>query len=492
MYSFKWTAKEKQGFQDGNNVIQIEKTGTKLQVAYTVHFDGMKHAIIIRKTDAADKELAVNKLEGGDRVFGPVFSKPIEFAGKILLFYFKYQDKDSMKLYVSEVDKSSLQLTNTKYLYCYQQDNVGVFKLRKALNKEIWLQASEDKSKLLVIFPGNKEELFSCVFNSNVQVTRQKISQLAGTEDLLISDLYIDSNGNSAVAFSKELYSSETFNSTAAQKIWIQKANNTEKLIDAEAWASQGELHNAHFKGSKDQSKIYMFGDYAGIIANAGIWVSEIQPDKFAITKLKTFSYPEEFKKRVYDIGFGERKKGEYGILDADLQLAEFDNGELAVCGSPLLRHDGTYSDASGRSKGYITFFAGPVMMAFLKGKNESVFTLIPRYQNFCGGSKSLFIPYQDKLVVIYNDYAKYINSELTDKVDPIRINMVRELSLAGAVVNKNGNIENRKMLAEGIARMNFYDISLCEFVSGKKMVRPSASEDKKTDDMKVAVVSID
>ena len=103
-----------------------------------------------------------------------------------------------------------------------------------------------------------------------------------------------------------------------------------------------------------------------------------------------------------------------------------------------------------------------------------------------------MFIPYHDKLVVVYNDYAKYINSELTDKVDPIRINMVRELSLASAVVNKDGTIENRKMLAEGIARMNFFDISSKEIVSDKKWVIPSAATDKETDQMKVAVVTVE
>jgi hypothetical protein len=492
LHTIKWTLREKQGFKDGNNVIQIEKTGTKLQTGYTVRLDGTKHAVIIHKTDPTGREIAINKLEGGERVFGPIPTKPIEFGGKILLFYFKYLDKDSMKFYVSEVDRSSLQLINTKHLFSYQQDNVGVFKMMKALDRVITPYVSEDESKLLVVFPGNKEEFFSCVFDTNLQIIRQKTSKLAGIEDLTVSDVYLDNNGNSVIALSKEIFSSETFNSTITKKILIQKSNNTERLTDAETWASGVELHNARFKGSKDQTKIYVFGDHSGTVANGGIWLSEIQSDKLNVTKPKTFSYPEDFKRRVYDIGFGERKRGDYGIVDADLQLTEFENGDLAICGSPLLRHDGTSTDINGKVSGYISFFAGPVMMAFLKGKNEPVFTMIPRYQNYCGGSTSLFIPYQDKLVIIYNDYAKYINDELTDKVNPVRINMVRELSLAGAVVNKNGKIESRKMLAEGIARMNFYDISSCEFLSDKKLLIPSVSADKKTDEMKVVVVTVE
>lgn len=120
LHTIKWTTREKQGFMDGNHIIQIEKTGIKLQTAYTVRFGGTKHALIIHKVDATNKEIATNKLEGGERVFGPISSKPIEFAGKILLFYFKYSEKDSMELFVSEVDKNTLQLTNTRHLYSYQ------------------------------------------------------------------------------------------------------------------------------------------------------------------------------------------------------------------------------------------------------------------------------------------------------------------------------------------------------------------------------------
>src|SRR5204863_9760771 len=98
LHTIKWTSREKQGFQDGNNIIQIEKTGTKAQMGYTVRLDGTKHALIIRKISADDKEIASNKLDGGERVFGPIMTEPYEFAGKLLLFYYRYIDKDSMKL----------------------------------------------------------------------------------------------------------------------------------------------------------------------------------------------------------------------------------------------------------------------------------------------------------------------------------------------------------------------------------------------------------
>jgi hypothetical protein len=487
MRTLKWTYREKQGFQDGNNIIQIEKTGTKAQTGYTVRLDGMKHALIIHKINADDKEIASNKLDGGERVFGPVKTVPYEFAGKLLLFYYRYLDKDSMKLYVSEIDKNTLQLVSTTQLFSYQQENVGLFKLEKALGREITLQASKDGSRLLVVASGTEGQVFSCILEKNLQLIRKKVSKLKLSDDTGVFQAVIDNNGNTVIALGKTRYSFETFNSSIAEKFLIQKIDNTERVLDVEAWGSEAEFRNARFQVSNDQAKIYVFGDYPGEIANAGIWISEIQVDKLNIAKPKTFPYPEDFKKRVCAMGFGDRKKSNYGIWDADLQLAEFENGDIAIAGSPLHQHFVAASDNHGQLQSSASFLVGPVMTAFIKG-SASTFTMIPRTQHHNSGSKSLFIPYNDKLVVIYNDFEKYINENLTDDVDPGPIKMLKDLSLAAAVISKDGTLVSRKMLVQE----NFYNTSYCEFLSDKKMLIPSAILDKKTDEMKVVIISIE
>ena len=487
LHTIKWTSREKQGFQDGNNIIQIEKTGNKAQLGYTVRLDGMKHALIIHKISVDDKEIASNKLDGGERVFGPIKTEPYEFAGKLLLFYYRYIDKDSMKLYVSEVDKNTLQLINTTHLFSYQQENVGLFKIGKALSKEITLQNSKDESKLLVVASGTDGQVFSCVFEKNRQILRKKVSKLKLSDDTEVFQAMVDNNGNSVIALGKNRYSFETFNSSIVQKFLIIKSDNTEHVSDVEAWSSESEFRNARFQISNDLTKVYVFGDYSGEVANAGIWISEIQGGKLNVSKPKIFPYPEDFKKRICAMGFGEKKKGNYGIWDADLQLAEFENGDIAIAGSPLHQDFVASTDSHGQLKSSASFLVGPVMTAFIKS-SASTFTMIPRTQHHNSGSKSLFIPYNDKLVVIYNDFAKYINEKLTDDVDPGRIKMLKDLSLAAAVINKDGTIVSRKMLVQE----NSYNTSYCEFLSDKKMLIPSASLDKKTDDMKVVVVTIE
>lgn len=476
----KLNTKEKQEYQAGENIIQIETTGFKFQVAYTVRFNGIKHGITIHRLDSSHTEIAVNELAGGEKEFGPLRSVSTEFGDELLLFYFKYVDKDSMKLYMSEIDKNSLQLINTTYLFGYQQDNVGLFKLAKAMSREAKLFLSPDKSKLMVALQAKKDDFFTCVFDKNLQVLRKNTSKLSGSEDLMLDDAFLDNSGNSIIALSKEHVSDETFGGTIEEKFFLQNANGNEKLMDIKSWYSDVELRDVRFESSKDQSKIFAFGEYKGAVANGGIWISEIQIDKLSLAIPKTFPYPDEFKKQVYDIGFADKKKDNYGILDAELQLSEFENGDLVIGGSPLLRHDGTYTDSKGGRGGYVTYFAGPVMMMFLNDKKEPSFGMLPRYQWHCGGSKSIFIPYKNKLVVVYNDVEKNINEQPnTEEVRMKGINMAKELSLASAIVNKSGKVETKQLLAGGISRLTFFNTSSCDFISDMNLRIPAVATDK-------------
>src|SRR5215471_17528736 len=216
----KWYLRENTDFQDGDNVIKIENTGlNRAQLGYTARYDKEKHALIIHKMDASGNEIATNKLENGERNFGPVPTRSIQFDGKILVFFFRYTDKDSMKLYMSELNKTSLDLTNTTYLFGYQQANSGLFKLGKEFKREIILQTSPDSTKLLLIVPGKKEEVYSCVFEKGLKMTKKKIIPVEGTDGTSISDAFMDNAGNSIAAFSEEDYTFTSFNNTTLKKL---------------------------------------------------------------------------------------------------------------------------------------------------------------------------------------------------------------------------------------------------------------------------------
>jgi hypothetical protein len=127
-----------------------------------------------------------------------------------------------MKLFVSEVNKRSLQLENTKHLFSYQQDNIGMFKLMNAVSREISLIISKDESKLLVATSGNDGEIFRCVFTADLQIITKKTSKLKLSGDTNVFQAAVDNNGNSVIALGETRYSTETFNGSIAQKFLVQ------------------------------------------------------------------------------------------------------------------------------------------------------------------------------------------------------------------------------------------------------------------------------
>lgn len=489
-HTLNWALREKTEFSDGDNVIQVENTGNNLfQTGYTARLNTEKHGIILHKFDASGKEIVTNKLENGERKFGPIPTIPLEYNKRIFLLYFRYDDKDSMKLYISEIDKNTLNLVNTKFIFSYQQDNVGILKMSKALGHQVFFRLSPDSSKLLLAYQNPKNELVSGVFDRELKMLRRNVTKNMIPEEADLTDAFVENSGNSELILS---VANNSFSTNPLKGIIIQRLDGTEKYHELSSNGSEGMLLNCHLKNAKDNSKVYLFGDYSGDVGSAGIWMAELESDKQRISRTSVSPYPDDYKENIYKIGFGVKKKGSYGILDVDYQLVEFDNGTFALCGNPVSRQDNTYIE-NGKSKGYIMYFSGPIMVAFIE-KNKAVkkYSMIPRNENMSLGSEGIYIPYQDKLVIFYNDYRKNIESPLMpDDVRKSGGSVIHEMSLAYAVMNKNGDIPERKLVVEGVSRMNCFNTGRCRFLDTNKLAIPSVSLDKKTDAYKVALITI-
>ncbi|MFT3843433.1 MAG: hypothetical protein QM725_00120 [Lacibacter sp.] len=486
-HTLNWTMREKSDFKIGDNIIQVENTGSSMQLAYTAKLSREKHALILHKMNADGKEIATGKLENGERVFGPVPTVPVFFSNKLLLFYFRYEDKDTMKLYLSEVDVESLTIKKTQQLYKFVQRNSGLFGMSSVMSTEIMTSVSPDDKKLLVAYKSGTDEMYSAVFSSDLAVLRTKVSRPVFPDKAEISEVFLENSGNCVFGLSSA-YGSE-FEHLLTKGFFVQRMDNSERMIPFNTIGAGFTPEHLHIQPSADFSKLYACGDYSGDRFMEGVWVVEIQSQQFRLNKPSVFTYPDDFKKRMYKTGFGTRKKDNYTVMPVDYQLIEFANGDFALGGYAKSKTEMTH--ASGKT--YITLLAGPVVTIFMdKGFKQANFAMIPRNHVIRSGSEGIFVPYKDKLVVLYNDYAKNFDEDLSDaSVDRIRVNMVKEVALGYAVINKEAKIEQRKLLSEGISRMNYFNTMNFQKLSDTHFLIPSAADDKKTDMNKVADVTI-
>lgn len=478
------------GFEDGEHIIQVEVTGVKTRIwGVAAKYGHTMHGIILRKVDSNDKVVKENKLDGGKDVFGPIRSEAIEFNGKIYLFYYRYIDKIKMELYVSEIDKSTLEITNTRTLHSYAEKNTSVFAKGDEFRRYILLTESPDQKKLLLSVAGEKEtDLFTAVFDHTGNIVFTKNTTLEKETKASVNKAAFTNQGNIAVVFSEWIQPRmEPYRQWKAKALVLINPDKTEKQFDFGADQAGGELYHPVLKFSADDSKFYIGGDYDGELRKAGVWLKEIALKDFKAGKIQRFPYPEEFIKNIHEIGFGFKRKGNIGINGADFQLIELPNNRLLLGGSPLYR----YSNNNPESYRTI-YFTGPIMMVTLDANRKASFAHIPRYNNSSSGDELAFKPYQNKLVVVYNDYEKNI----TGPLKPNDVNqkggaVVRELSLAYAVVDEKGNIEKRAVLSPGISRLWSYNMYEAKWTDNNTLMIPASGKDKKEKELKVAKVEV-
>ena len=483
-------------FHDGNNTIVIECNVPKIGFfEYSGVYHNQKSRVTIHKYEANGDEISLIKPENGKQEFGPILPVTIEFNKKILLFYFKNSDNDALKLFVSELDKNDLSLLNTKEVCTYGQHNADVLPSKKGILIQQFLRLSADKMKLLLVVPVYKDELFTCVFSSDMSVLRKKVSQIEIKEYLMISEALVENTGNNIIVFKDFVmpgHSNGMF-IPSFKAILLQKVNNSELLIDVKSLEEEHRLVDAHLGLSIHSSKTVLFGDYLEKNWGAGIWATDIETENLKINKPLLIPYPEDFAKRVYHVGFGDRNGDKYGLETVDYELVEFENGDLAVCGSPTNKGlNGEFFMNTGRGISLAaSIYSGPIMVTFISSnKKQNVFTMIPRYISSSSGSKGIYVPYKNKLIVLYNDFEKNINGELID--DDVHQKKKGDLSLAYATILKDGTIEGRKILEEWSSKSEFYRTKNANIISDRKILIPSFHTEKKSNVIKVANITIE
>lgn len=487
--------RETSSFFDGKNIIQIENPGVKAMKFYTAKYSGQKHALIIRKFDAAGKELLENKVEKGNKNFGPLPAATIQFNNRLLVFYARYEDKDSMKVFLSEIDKNSLALISTKFLFSYAQSNPGLLGMAKLLYRRMIVRKSPGETKLLLVVQGEDEkDYFTCIIGKDLDIIRKKVSTLPVKGKEQVIDAIVEDSGNN-ILLVQELVGTTSYDIAMFSEMYrpimkflIQKEDNTEQFIRYDTILSGLKPCNARFKIAKDGQTL-IFGDYIGKSGIDGIWYAKAKVNQFAIESPEIFEYPADFKAGLKSIGFDFNSTT---IMSTNFSLVEFDNGDMAICGHPVLKGSGiSMRNAMTTNTSY--FRAGPLLTGFIDHSTRQCnFSLLPRSINDPVVGEGVFLPYKDKLVILYNDVTfNFIADSLKAKGIKPDKDDYRFLSLGYAVVKKDGSIERKKLL---VNRQDLKtDLSTNEFfrVSKNEILIPSRFYDQKHNSHHAALITI-
>ena len=423
---------------------EINVAGAKL--AYSARLKDGLHGLTLHKYDLKMKEVLTVKLEDGKKGFGPLGENFIAIGDKLILLYYKYDKDDSVRLYVSQINPNSLELKNATEIYSYYQKNLGFFGLignaGNAEGNKLKNSFSADSSKILISTVGIPGEIYTIALDKDFNLFKGIKSVVPNGKDFEVNDIFIDNTGNRYLTYG---YKPEKKDKYLTRGVLVQNTNGKESYINLTVTDEGAHPKQLYFNHSKDNSKVYIYGNYYGEHLSEGVLMSTVDALELKVKPAKLYPYPEDLKKRLYKLDFGEKSKGDYSVHPIGFSFTELNNGSIALCGVPEYTLHG---DRFSRS------FAGPVVVALIN-RDNSIFTMIPRSQNLSQASECIATQYNNNVLCLYTDKEKNVNKELSDEISDG--GKSSELILVAATIQPDGKIVSRKKIADHPSGSNYY-----------------------------------
>lgn len=443
--------KEVFSFIENDYIIQVKNHGVKRVRFYTARYGTQRQAMTIRKVDRFGKLIKENKLGNGRKRFGPLPAETIRFGDKLLLFFARYDGKDSMKISVAEIDKENITLQREKVLFTYPQHNIGLFGLAKYLDRNMIIRLSPDGTKLLLIVQAQGElDYFTCLIDQELQVKREKVTTLPVAGGERVVDAFVDNKGN-AVLHLAEIVGryylsalSETYRPVS--KLLFQKADNSERFLRFDTIGNGLMPRNIRFEKSKDQLRTYIFGDYRGATGIDGVWYAEADLDNQIIRPSQRFAYTDDLKKTAAGSGYDFNS---WSVIGSRLELVEFEDGDIAIAGYPIHRGTGISTGMKNNIVNTLSYGAGPMMVARIdRAAQQCRFSILPRSIDNPSVGNGIFVPYREKLIIFYNDLTiHFISDSLKNHDAKPTKNDYKNLSLGYVILNKDGSVASKRLL---------------------------------------------
>ena len=474
-----------QNVKIGDSYFREEVTTGGPKFFLTVKLSKMKYGITLYRYDANMKETQKLELDNGKKEFGPLVSRMIGFDDKLLLFYYRYTPEETIKLFVSQIEPSTLAITDTKEIFTYNQQNVGLFKLEDALQNRLSFALNPDKSKILITSTGVANEVFTCILDKKLNISRKTNSRLPGYDKLVFTSVYLDNDDNKYLSYE---YANGNRKTRAAL---IQNNLGKEKHCKLELADRNFSANSIVFKNSADHSKVYAYSTYNGMSQSEGICITTVDPMNLNIGKPILYPYPDEILKKSYKFEGSDRARDKYSMKAIDYSLNELQDGTLALTGFASFKTvNEVYKFTGGLDyeRSYRTLYACPIITLFISPTQTGTFSIIPREQivveSYSMGatiselSESfgvITIPYKNSIICIYDDKESNLNEPDPDKVKVIK--GTHELELASVTINSNGNITSRKIIAENAKGKMIFFTQYAQQMSPSQFVIPIGRE---------------
>lgn len=450
---------------------------------YDIKFD-----VALAQYSSDMKTIKEQKLDNGEKNFGPIPPSLFFMQNKLVLLHFKSENKSSYDLYLSHVDENSLALSNTKKICTFLQENVGILKLQSALNDGMaFVCNSIDGEKTLIACKTAPGKLQSYIIDTNLNVVRKTDIPAPG------NGVYI-----SSAVLTKDNLECLVIKSEQDTKI-VHVAPDGRKGQKIISVAGPQKMYATYAKLANNGKSIYIYSA-TNPTGQRSESCNGLQLMKFDCAAMQ-FSKPVDYRftTDVLEIiaqrdGKSERRSKEYQY-DFRPVLIELENEKIVILGSPEMSEQSSYTTMDGnRSQTTVKteMNVGPVIAFFPSVTGASLeHVLIPRkielsksnsgssggvsFLQVMGTSGSAlgFIAKSsgNKIVILYNDNETNVNSSADQKT--VKSKSTKSFVLAEAVLLDDKTIVHRKQIADNIKGSATYHLGNAVQNTSNQLVFP-------------------
>ena len=426
----------------------------------------LRHSITVTKFDNKMKKVKTLEVENGKKVFGPLDSRHLVFNKMIYILNYRFELKDSVRAYLTEIDPESLEEKRSIYLYSYFQVNTSL-----ALANTIWdknkstedvksgefydgggnnfryesktfFSISPDKSKLLIVQKSNnREDIYTITVDTNMNVSNLTTIKKPLNENYFIKSVSVDNQENRFIAYEEDKFIDYK------SGVFIQNKDGKYQHNIISTQYNIGRIMLECF-----MNKTIVYGVYLKDKCNLGIIEAEYNGNEFG--KPNYYEYSEEIKSNLLNYNENEFThiiNGNQSLDHFSFEVFETESGLFFIGTSSLLlkvssnsKQYGANNFGSGTKLVPIT---GPIITMSLINNKPSFKVINKRIENYDVSSAYVQM-YKDKILLYYQDRQ--------DKFDNLTTRT--KLSIGVKVLDQEGNVINSKIINEPLEQEKFHE----------------------------------
>lgn len=432
----------------------------------------VKWEVTLTHFDRNMKEVKEVKLSNGAKEFGPLLPSLFLMQNQLVLVYFKAENKSSFDMYISKVNETTLDVTDTKKICTFQQENVGIFKLESIISGGlVFISNSTDGDKTLFACKTASNKLQTFIINQQLEVVRRSEMLLNSPEAIV-----------SSAVLTKDNLECMLINSAMDTKLFYVGADGKKGQKNLPVNAVQ-KVYAPRLQLAKNGKSVWLYAATTptGQSDESSNGLHLLQFDCTTQQLSKPFFY--RFSSEMLDIIAQREGKSEGNNKDYRYyfrpQLLELENSRVVFVGSPemIKQSSNTVIDGSRTQTTVKTEFnVGPVIAFFpdqagtdlpyiqiprkiLLSKSNSGGTGAVTFLQVSGisNSSSSFVAKAqgNSIIVVYNDNDENLSREADQKV--IKTQSAKSLVLAEAFISDNISLVYRKQLGENMKGVATY-----------------------------------